>query len=74
MEARQRLQGEADKEFEGLGRKSSGGRRFLDVIIIRQILMMRDERGLEEADIEKRLGLAPGVVGKLGPKGVIAVS
>ena len=47
------------------------GRQFLDVITIRQVLMLRDEKGLAEGEIEKRLGLMKGVVGRLGPKGVV---
>ena len=33
--------------------------------------MMRDEKKMSDADIEKKLGLASGLVGKLGPKGVV---
>ena len=68
LEARQRLQEEAEKEFQTGGRV--GGRQFLDVITIRQILQMRDERGMKAEDIEQRMGLKKGVVARLGPKGI----
>lgn len=71
LAARRRLQDEADREFMEVGRNGRVGRRFLDVITIRQALMLRDERGLKESEIEKQLGLAPGVVEKLGPKGTV---
>ena len=38
---------------------------------LRQLLVMRDEKRMSHTEIEKKLGLASGVVGKLGPKGVV---
>ena len=32
---------------------------------------MRDDKGMDERSIEKNLELAEGVVGSLGPKGVV---
>ena len=49
-----------------MGRTGHTERRFLDVVTIRQVLMLRDEKGLAGGEIEKRLGLKGGVVGKLG--------
>lgn len=38
---------------------------------VRQVLVMRDDKGMGEGDIEKSLGLAGGVVRALGPKGIV---
>lgn len=54
-----------------MGRKGREGRRFLDVVTIRQILMLRDEKGLGTREIESKLGLAKGLVEKLGGRGVV---
>ena len=70
LEARERLQQEADAEFAKTGR-GDGGRKFLDISTIRQIIVMRDDKRLGEEQIEKSLGLANGVVRALGPKGVV---
>lgn len=66
LEARNRLQEEADREFEDLGRQSGRerGRQFLDVATIRSVLVMRGE-GRAPSDIEKALGLRSGVVNRL---------
>jgi hypothetical protein len=70
LTARSRIAQEAEKEFESIGRKSSLGRSFLDVVTIRQVLMMRDEQRKGAEEIERTLGLRKGVVGKLGPRGL----
>ena len=72
LQARERLAQEAEEEFENLGRKGAPGRRFLDVVTIRQVLMMRDDLGKEDAEIEAQLGLRKGIVRKLGPRGVVS--
>ncbi|KAK7451574.1 choline transporter [Colletotrichum acutatum] len=69
LEARRRLQQEADAEFDGLGRSSSGGREFLDLKTIIQMHLMR-ERGHSPAEIEARLDLKAGVVARLGRIGI----
>ncbi|KAJ4414036.1 hypothetical protein N0V82_008153 [Gnomoniopsis sp. IMI 355080] len=66
LEARRRVQHEAEVEFENLGLSSSQGRNFLHAGMIRDILVMR-ERGANEAAIENRFNLKRGVVKKLGP-------
>ncbi|KAI1500248.1 hypothetical protein F5X99DRAFT_386933 [Biscogniauxia marginata] len=66
LEARERLQRQAQAEFEDPTR----GREFLDVGTLRQILVMRAQGGAP-ADIEKRLRLKSGVVGRLGPQGIV---
>ena len=71
MRARTRLQQEAEAEFAKTSRSGGGKRSFLDVNTIRQILVMRDEKGMGEGDIEENLGLARGVVKALGQKGIV---
>lgn len=70
LAARERLQQQAEVEFAKTGR-GDGGKSFLDVFMIRQVIAMRDERGMNEVEIEKSLGLAKGIVQRLGPSGVI---
>ena len=55
-----------------MGKTSSPGRSFLDVVTIRQVLVMRDEQKKDAAEIEQTLRLRKGVVGKLGPRGVFS--
>ena len=70
LAARERLQQQAEVEFAKTGR-GDGGKSYLDVSTIRQLLVMRDEKGMGGEEIEKKLGLAQGVVGRLGPRGVV---
>lgn len=74
LDARARLQSEADAEFAQVGRKAHAGRQFLDVYTIRDILVMRDGQGKSAAEIEKKFGLKQGVVARLGAKGVFGVA
>ncbi|KAL1643160.1 hypothetical protein SLS58_005129 [Diplodia intermedia] len=70
LSARDRLAAEAEREFADLG-SSKGGRRFLDVVELRKVLVLRDRRGRSAGEIERLLGLREGVVGRLGPRGVV---
>lgn len=70
LTARERLQQQAELEFAKTGR-GDGGRSFLDISTIRQMVVMRDEKRMSAEEIEKSLGLAQGVVGRLGPRGVV---
>ena len=54
-----------------MGRKGFAGREFLDVVTIRQILSLRDEKNVPALEIEKQLGLKQGVVARLGKRGVM---
>jgi hypothetical protein len=76
LAARSKFAAQAEREFDDVARlgKGKGGRRFLDVITIRQVLTMRDELGIEEGEIERRLGLNRGVVKMLGPRGMVAAA
>ena len=64
------MQQEAEVEFTKTSRDGSG-KRFLDVSTIRQVLVLRDRRGMGDGDIERQLGLGSGVVRSLGGKGVV---
>jgi hypothetical protein len=74
LEARQRLQHEAEREFENMGKREGRerGRRFLDVSTVRSVLAMK-EKGMREEEIEKRLSLVKGTVGVLG-NGIVGVT
>ncbi|ORY54558.1 uncharacterized protein BCR38DRAFT_357691 [Pseudomassariella vexata] len=67
LEARKRIQDQADKQFENMG----SAKDFVDAGTMRQILTMR-ERGHATVDIEKRLRLRSGLVAKLGAQGIVA--
>lgn len=67
LEARDRLQREAEEDFESMGQSGFQGRRFLYAGMVRDILVMR-ERGATEAEIENRFNLKKGLLKRLGPK------
>ena len=69
--ARERLARQWATEQEGIGRKGFEGRTLLSAKEIKEVLAMRDQGGMEDGDIEKRMRLKPGVMGKLG-RGVVA--
>ncbi|KAL8730860.1 MAG: hypothetical protein Q9166_003787 [cf. Caloplaca sp. 2 TL-2023] len=71
LSRRSELAQEAEAEFTRL-RGGGEGRRFVDVVKIREILTLRDGRGMSDAEIEERLGLRKGVVRMLGGKGVVS--
>ena len=73
LEARRRLQDEADSEFAQTGGAADRGREFLDVGTIRNVLVLR-AKGMDPAEIESRLRLKPDVVKRLGPAGVVAAA
>jgi hypothetical protein len=70
LEARRRLEEQADAELESMGRASHKGKELLDVGTIRRVLLLR-QQGVGEREIEERFGLRQGVVRKLGPMGVV---
>ncbi|KAE9367185.1 hypothetical protein N431DRAFT_487576 [Stipitochalara longipes BDJ] len=73
LTARYRLAEEAEREFANIGKAGGEGRQFLDVVTIRKLLEMR-EAGVEGGEIERRLELRKGVVGRLGMRGVVGVA
>ncbi len=73
LEARRELEEKADEEFGNMGRSTDKGREFLDAATIRDILVLRD-RGIDTIAIEARLHLKPGVVKRLGPRGLVSAT
>lgn len=73
LQARERLAAEAEEEFVNVGRKGAGGRHFLDVYTVRQVLQMR-EKGAGNEEIEGKLGLRTGTVSVLGGKDVVGLA
>ncbi|KAH0537497.1 hypothetical protein FGG08_005715 [Glutinoglossum americanum] len=73
LAARSRLAEEAGAEALSAGKKGFPGRRFVDVVTVRQALRLRDGEGVADGEVERRLGLRRGVVGKLGRRGVVGV-
>ncbi|KAK0734191.1 hypothetical protein B0T26DRAFT_631020 [Lasiosphaeria miniovina] len=72
LEARQRLEELAEREFADMGRSGGDqGKEFLDVATIRDALVLR-QRGTPAAEIEKRLRLKQGVVARLGRPGLVS--
>lgn len=69
--ARQRLARAAQLEAESVGRPSHAGREFLDVATLRQALALRDQQGLRDDQVERSLRLKPGVLRRLGVRGVV---
>jgi len=69
LQARQRLQEEAEEESLNVGRKGFPGRRFVDVSTVRQALLLR-QKGEGEEDVERKLGFRKGRLSVLG-KGIV---
>ncbi|KAL8872259.1 MAG: hypothetical protein Q9174_002083 [Haloplaca sp. 1 TL-2023] len=70
LSRRDEIAREAEAEFSR-PRGEGEGRKFLDVIKIREVLVMRDEKMMGDEEIERRLGLTKGLVQRLGAKGVV---
>ncbi|KAF2437179.1 hypothetical protein EJ08DRAFT_691480 [Tothia fuscella] len=73
LKARQELQDKADREADMVGRRGFEGKEFVEVHLVREALRMRGER-VEDAVIERKLGLKGGVVRRLGGRGVVEVA
>jgi hypothetical protein len=73
LQARAELAAEAEMEFLEAGKTGGAGRRFIDIGTLRNIITMRDQRDMSDAQIERALSLRSGTVAKLGPKGVLGV-
>lgn len=71
LEVRRRLEARAKGELENMGKSADKGKEFLDIGTVKQILVLR-QAGAAAADIEARLRLKPGVVARLGPRGIVA--
>ncbi|KAI0015856.1 hypothetical protein F4780DRAFT_38010 [Xylariomycetidae sp. FL0641] len=68
LAARERLEARARAEED---RGSGAPRSLVDVQTLSQVVRMR-AMGASDADVERRFRLVPGVVGKLGMRGVVA--
>lgn len=71
LSARQRLQQEAEEDFESMGLANTQGRRFLDMRTMVDAMKLRGH-GLADKDIEARLRIRPGLLERLGPQGVLS--
>lgn len=67
LEARRQIQ----ERFETQTQNPAAAREFLDVGIVKQVLVMR-ARGHSGADIEKRLRLRPGLVDRVGARQIVS--
>lgn len=73
LDARSKLQDQADEEFMAAGRRGHAGRQFLDATTIRQVLMLRDHQRMPTSEIETELRLKSGVVDRLGPRNTVGL-
>ncbi|KAK7519112.1 hypothetical protein IWZ03DRAFT_375445 [Phyllosticta citriasiana] len=71
LSARDRLQREAEADLEYAAKPSAPGRRFVDPMLIRRVLVMRDRERKTDDVIEEEMGLERGFMKRLGPKGVV---
>lgn len=69
LDARQKIQSEAEREVENMGRKGFEGRKFTDAGTI-QLALMRKKRGESDARIEDAFGLKRGRLRVLG-RGIV---
>lgn len=72
MTARQRISRAAQEESARSGDPSFAGRQFLDSLTIQQALSMRDQQGLQNSEIERRLRLKKGLMDQLGKHGLVS--
>jgi hypothetical protein len=70
VQARERLASVYEEESESLGKGSFYGRTLISAAEIKDVLSMRDDSKRPPGEIEKRLKLRQGTVGKLGQNGV----
>ena len=52
-------------EFAAARRGKNSGRQFLDIGTIRQVLVMRDQKGMQVEEVERTMGLGKGIVQRL---------
>lgn len=72
LEARQRIDDEADEELRDVGRRGFPGRKYVDAGVI-QLALMRQARGEPDARIEDALGIKRGRLSVLG-RGVLGAA
>jgi hypothetical protein len=69
LEARQRIQNDAERELEQVGRRGFEGRKYVDSGII-NLALMRRKRGENDAKIEEAYEIKKGRLNALG-KGIV---
>ena len=72
VQAREQLGRRWDEERENLGRPSFAGRTLVSAKEIKDILNMRDQKGVDVTSIEKQLRLRTGIIATLGRHQVVA--
>lgn len=71
LEARKQLQQQADEDMEAVNEAGSNAvRRFLDMRTLIDAIQLLD-RGHSSAEVEKKLGLQPKLLSKLGRQGIL---
>lgn len=65
LEARQRIQDEAERDIDKVGRRGFEGRKYVDASII-QLALMRMKRGESQEKVEKAYEIRRGRLGVLG--------
>lgn len=71
LEARSRLQQLADEDTEAFSRVGNKAqRRFADMRTLVDAIQLQD-RGMAAAEVERKLGLKAGLLGKFGERGVL---
>lgn len=71
VNARERIGKIWEEERDALGKGSFSGRTMLSAGELAEVLQLRDE-GMVDGDIEKKMRLSRGLVGRLGVRGVVA--
>jgi hypothetical protein len=70
VNARERIGKVWEEERDSLGRGSFAGRTMLSAGELAEIIQMRDD-GIVDGEIEKKMRLSEGLVGRLGVRGVV---
>ena len=71
VNARERIGKAWEEERDALGRGSFAGRTMLNAGELAEVIRLRDE-GIVDGEIEQRMRLNTGLVGRLGIRGVVA--
>lgn len=71
LTARQQIADAVEVEKQAQGRKGWQGRKYADVATLRKALVLRDEQGMPESEVEQVLGLRKGSVAALGGIGTV---
>ena len=72
VRARERIGKQWEMESDNRGRASFVGRTLMSAKDIREALVLRDEGGKTSQEVEKQMGLKPGVLDQFVAKGIVA--